>query len=594
MPWAEEKDLQELENRFEGTKVSRGKNLTSVNVPRDKLLDVLKVLKYEMGFKLFLDHSVIDLKELLEKEKDFSKASQEGIVAFPEDSVSRYQAFYILYNVEARKRVVVKTRTDGRLPSIEKLWFAGKWAEREAYDMFGIEYEGHENLVRAFLWETYPYYPLRKDFPLEGIPEQELPSLNEVYFGDRLEGTMNYERQHTICPTLEDLEITEKRRLKKKAQIVLNWGPLHPGTHGTMWFLFDLEGERIVQTDVILGQLHRGVEKLAENEMYNQFLVYTDRMDYLSALCSNQAWVVAVERILGIEDLVPPKAKLIRTMLSELQRINSHLLWLGTYALDLGALTIFLYAFKEREKIMDILEGITGARLTISFPRVGGVRMDLPEGALEVIGAFIKRFPKELGDWERILTRNRIWLRRNKGVGVLTKEDAYYYGVTGPVIRGSGVAYDIRKLEPYDAYGDVEFDVPVGETGDCYDRYLVRIEEMRQSVRIISQCLEKLKKLSRHEPFFAEVPKDMKLKLTLDGIGLKVPPGEIYSSGENPRGELGFYIFSTGGVKPYRVKIHPPSYYNLSAYPFLMKDRVIADAVTILASIDPVVGETDR
>ena len=594
MPWAKEKDFIDLKERFPGLEIKELENSTSLHIEKGKLIELLSVLKEEKGYRLFLDHSVVDLKEVLEKEKDWRSLTSSGLVAFPEDRSSRFQAFYILYNVEERKKVIVKTRTDGTLPSIEKLWFAGKWAEREAYDMFGIRYEGHDNLVRAFLWETYPYFPLRKDFPLEGIPEMDLPSLNEVFLGDPLEGTMNYERKHTLVPTLEDLEITEKKRLKKKAQIVLNWGPLHPGTHGTMWFLFDLEGERIVQCDVILGQLHRGVEKLAENEMYNQFLVYTDRMDYISALCSNQAWVVAVERMLGIEDLVPEKAKYIRTMMSELQRINSHLLWLGTYALDLGAITIFLYAFKEREKIMDIIEGITGARLTISYPRVGGVRMDLPEGALEVIKAFIRRFPKELSDWERILTRNRIWLRRNKEVGVLTPEEAYYFGATGPVIRGSGIPYDVRKFEPYDAYGEVEFDVPVGEIGDCYDRYLVRIEEMRQSVRIIEQCVKKLEKLPKDAPFFAEVPKERKVKLTLDGIGLKVPVGEIYSSGENPRGELGFYILSTGGTKPYRVKIRPPSFYNLSAYPHLMRNRVVADAVAILASIDPVVGETDR
>ncbi len=593
MPWAKAEDFVELKERFPELEIVESGNSTSLHIKKESLIELLKELK-NRGFKLFIDHSVVDLKDILEKEKDFRNAVKENLIAFPEDRLSRFQAFYILYNVDEKKRVMVKTRTDGTLPTVEKLWFAGKWAERECYDMFGIEYEGHENLVRAFMWDTYPYFPLRKDFPLEGFPEQDLPSLNEVLWGDRLEGTMNYERKHAIVPTLEDLEITEKKRLKKKAQIVLNWGPLHPGTHGTMWFLFDLEGERIVQTDVILGQLHRGVEKLAENEMYNQFLVYTDRMDYLSALCSNQAWVVAIERILGIEEDVPEKAKYIRTMMSELQRINSHLLWLGTYALDLGALTVFLYAFKEREKIMDILEGITGARLTISYPRVGGVRMDLPEGALEVIRAFIKRFPKELSDWERILTRNRIWLRRNKDVGVITPEDAYFYGVTGPVVRGSGIPYDMRKLEPYDAYAEVDFDIPVGDVGDCYDRYLVRIEEMRQSVRIVEQCLSKLEKIPRSAPFFAEVPKEKKLKLTIDGIGLKVPTGEIYSSGENPRGELGFYVFSMGGVKPYRVKVRPPSYYNLSIYPHLMKDRVIADAVTILASIDPVVGETDR
>jgi NADH-quinone oxidoreductase subunit C/D len=592
MPWAKVEDFEDLKGRFKRLEIHQLRTETSIHVDKESLIELLKALK-DKGYKLFLDHSVVDLKGVFEKEKDYKAVVKENLLAFPEDRLSRYQAFYILYNVDESKRVIVKTRTEGKLPSIEKLWFAGKWAEREAYDMFGIEYEGHENLARAFMWETYPYFPLRKDFPLEGIPEQELPSLNDVILGDKLEGTMNYDAKHTIVPTLEDLEITEKRRLKKKAQIVLNWGPLHPGTHGTMWFLFDLEGERIVQTDVILGQLHRGVEKLAENEQYNQFLVYTDRMDYLSALCSNQAWVVTIERLLGIHELVPEKAKYIRTMLSELQRINSHLLWLGTYALDLGALTIFLYAFKEREKIMDILEGITGARLTISYPRVGGVRMDLPEGALEVIKAFIDRFPKELGDWERILSRNRIWLRRNKGVGYISKEEAYFYGVTGPVIRGSGIAYDIRKVEPYDAYNEVEFDIPVGEVGDCYDRYLVRVEEMKQSIGIIRQCVEKLEKMSPSAPFIMESP-DKKIKITLDGLGLKVPAGDIYSSGENPRGELGFYVMSLGAFKPYRVKIRPPSYYNLSIYPRLMKDRVIADAVTILASIDPVVGETDR
>ena len=570
MAWAKESDLLKLKQAFKGLQVEEKSTITSLYIEKERLIDLLKALK-DLGYKLFIDHSVVD---------------------YPEKK-PRFLAFYILYNVDEKKRVVVKTWTDGTLPSTEKLWFAGKWAERECYDMFGIRYENHENLVRAFMWETYPYYPLRKDFPLEGFPTEYLPSLNEVVWGEDLSGTMNYDRMHTQVPTLEDLEITEKRRLEKKAQIVLNWGPLHPGTHGTMWFLFDLEGERIYQCDIILGQLHRGVEKLAENQMYNQFLVYTDRMDYLSALCSNQAWVVAIERLLGIEDIVPEKAKYIRTMMAELQRINSHLLWLGTYALDLGALTIFLYAFKEREKIMDIIEGITGARLTISYPRIGGVRMDLPEGALEVIRAFIRRFPQELKEWETILSRNRIWLRRNVGVGVISKEDVYYYGLTGPVARGSGVFYDLRVIEPYDAYPFVEFDVPLGENGDAYDRYLVRLEEMKQSVRIIEQCVNKLENM-KGAPFFAESPDPKKIKLSLDGIGLKVPPGEIYSSGENPRGELGFYVVSDGSTKPYRVKIRPGSMYNLCVYPHLMKDRVIADAVTILASIDPVVGEIDR
>jgi NADH:ubiquinone oxidoreductase 49 kD subunit 7 len=325
---ASERTLNEIKAKLPYVEVKKDKLLSVVYVQKELLINTLKAIKEDFGFKLFIDHSVVDTLE----------------------AQNRFEAFYILYNVDTKERIVVKTRTEHSLPSAEKLWFAAKWAERECYDMFGINYEGHEHLVRAFMWDTYSYHPLRKDFPLQGYETVELPSLNETVFGDTLSGTMNYRRTHTYVPTLKDLEYTEKNRIKKKAQVVLNWGPLHPGTHGTMWFLFDLEGERIVQTDVILGQLHRGVEKLAEHEPYQQFLVYTDRMDYISALCSNQAWTVAVERLLGIEDIVPLKAKYIRTMMSELQRINSHLLWLGTYALDLGALTIFLYAFKEREK----------------------------------------------------------------------------------------------------------------------------------------------------------------------------------------------------------------------------------------------------
>ena len=569
---ASENTLNDIKTKMPHIEFKKDKLISVIYVRKELLFHTLKALKEDFGFKLFLDHSVIDTME----------------------AENRFEAFYILYNVDKKERLVVKTTTNNTLISIEKLWFAAKWAERECYDMFGIVYEGHEHLVRAFMWDTYNYHPLRKDFPLEGYETVELPSLNETVFGDNLTNTMNYKRMHTYVPTLKDLEITEKNRIQKKAQVVLNWGPLHPGTHGTMWFLFDLEGERVVQTDVILGQLHRGVEKLAEHQPYQQFLVYTDRMDYLSGLCSNQAWSVAVERLLNIEDLVPLKAKYIRTMMSELQRINSHLLWLGTYALDLGALTIFLYAFKEREKLMDIIEGITGARLTISYTRIGGVRMDLPHDALEIIESFIKFFPKELDDWETILRRNRIWLKRNKEVGILSKEDIYFYGLTGAVARGSGVFYDLRKLEPYDAYDMVEFDVPLGEVGDCYDRYLVRMEEMRQSIRIIDQCVKKLKTMSANEPFMAESKDVKKLRLTLDGIGLKAPAGEVYSSGENPRGELGFYILSKGGVKPYRVKIRPGSFYNLCVYPHLMENRYIADAVTILASLDPVVGEIDR
>jgi NADH-quinone oxidoreductase subunit C/D len=579
--WINTQKADSLKSVFPNLKITHHKNATTLEIEKDSILNLLKYLKEnpEFSFKMFIDFTVVD---------------------YPLHN-PRFQGVYILYSPEFNERVIVKTWTDETLPSIVPLWKGAKWAEREAWDMFGVKFEGHENLVRMFLWETYPYYPLRKDFPKEGIKDTYLPSLNER---ENIP-SHDYDPYHTALPTLEDLEITEKKRIQKKNQIVLNWGPLHPGTHGTIWFLFDLEGETIKDCDIILGQLHRGIEKLAEDLTYTQIIPYTDRMDYISALCSNIAYVNAVEKLLGVEP--PEKAKWIRTMMAELQRINSHLLWLGTTALDLGALTMFLYTFREREKIMDIIEGIAGIRLNSSFLRIGGVRYDLPEGSLDVIKHFIKDFPSKIKDYEELLTKNRIWIKRNKDVGVVNKEDVYQYGLTGIMARSAGVPYDIRYIQPTDAYSEVDFEIPLGTVGDAYDRYLLRMEEMKQSLRIVQQCVEKLEKLKDDKHLATENPyvlptlqetyfsieamvKDFNLRI----YGEKAPEGEIYLSGENPRGELGFYIVSKGEGKPYRLRIRSGAFYNLQIFPQLIKGRTVADAVALLGSIDPVVGETDR
>mgnify|MGYP001061011676 CR=1 FL=1 len=562
-------------------KVGNYKDNVWVEVEKDNLIGLLKFLKEDpnFSFKMFIDFTIVD---------------------YPHHN-PRYQAVYILYSPEYNERIIVKTWTNDTLPTLINLWKGAKWAEREAYDMFGIRFDGHENLVRMFLWETYPYYPLRKDFPKEGIKDVYLPSLNE---GKNIP-SHDYSPYHTAIPTLEDLEITEKKRINKKNQIVLNWGPLHPGTHGTIWFLFDLEGETIRECDIILGQLHRGIEKLSEDLTYTQIIPYTDRMDYISALCSNIAYVNAVEKLLGVEP--PEKAKWIRCMLSELQRINSHLLWLGTTALDLGALTMFLYTFREREKLMDIIEGIAGIRLNSSFLRIGGVRYDLPEGAIDVIKHFIKDFPSRIKDYEEMLTKNRIWIKRNKDVGIVSKEDVYQYGLTGVMARSAGVPYDIRLVQPTDAYDRVDFEIPLGTVGDAYDRYLIRMEEMKQSLRIVQQCVEKLEKIKDDKHVATDNPyvlptldevyqsiESMVKDFTLRVYGEKAPIGEVYVSGENPRGELGFYIVSRGEGKPYRLRIRSGAFYNLQIFPELIKGRTVADAVALLGSIDPVVGETDR
>ncbi len=579
MSWIKLEKANKLKDKFDFVEVKDSNGYVSVEVPKEKLINFLEFLKSDpdFAFKMFIDWTIID----------------HGPKENP-----RFQGVLILYSPEHKERIIVKSwATDETLPTLTKLWPGAKWAEREAWDMFGITFEGHDNLVRMFMWEGYPYHPLRKDFPLKGYEEVELPSLNEVERGDQLEGMFNYSRMHTALPTLEDLEKTQKARLpQKKSQIVLNWGPLHPGTHGTIWFLFDLDGEYVKQCDIIIGQLHRGVEKIAENIGYQQFIPYTDRMDYIAAINENHAYVVAAEKMLGIHEKVPPKAKWIRTMMAELSRINSHLLWLGTYALDLGALTMFLYTFREREKIMDIFEGITGARFTINYFRIGGVFADLPAGALEAIEHFIEDFPQRLSDYETLLTRNRIWLKRNKDVCVLTEEDVYDYGLTGAVARASGVPYDIRMIDPYDMYSEVDFDIPVGDVGDSYDRYLVRIEEMKQSAKIVKQCIDKLKNdFTPDDPFFLEPEDPKKLKLSIDGRGLKLPAGEVYASTDNPRGELGFYIFNKkASIKPHRVRIRSGAFYNLQVFTKAIIGRPIADAITLLSTIDPVVGETDR
>lgn len=581
MNWINPQKVDNLKSTFPSLKILKSENSVSVEIEKEKLVDFLNYIKQdpEYSFKMFIDFTVVDYP--------FHKP--------------RFQGVYILYSPDFNERIIVKTWTDETLPSLTPLWKGAKWAEREAYDMFGIKFEGHENLVRMFLWETYPYYPLRKDFPKEGIKDTYLPSLNER---ENIP-SHDYDPYHTAIPTLEDLEITERKRINKKNQIVLNWGPLHPGTHGTIWFLFDLEGETIKECDIILGQLHRGIEKLAEDLTYTQIIPYTDRMDYISALCSNIAYVNAVEKLLKVEPT--EKAKWIRTMMAELQRINSHLLWLGTTALDLGALTMFLYTFREREKIMDIIEGIAGIRLNSSFLRIGGVRYDLPEGALDVIKHFINDFPSRIKDYEDLLTKNRIWIKRNKDVGIVTKEDVYQYGLTGIMARSAGVPYDIRYIQPTDAYPEVDFEIPLGTVGDAYDRYLLRMEEMKQSIKIIHQCVQKLEKMKDDKHLATENPyvlptlqetyysieamvKDFNLRI----YGEKAPEGEIYLSGENPRGELGFYIVSKGEGRPYRLRIRSGAFYNLQIFPQLIKGRTVADAVALLGSIDPVVGETDR
>ncbi len=361
-------------------------------------------------------------------------------------------------------------------------------------------------------------------------------------------------------------------------EMELSFGPQHPATHGVLRVQLKLDGEKILDARPIIGYLHRGTEKLFEQEPFNQCIPHTDRLDYIAAPTNNQGFVVTVEKLLGIT--IPPRAAYIRMILAELGRISSHLLWLATHAIDLGAITPFFYTFREREEILDLFEAYCGARLTLNAMRVGGLPYDLPDGWVERCAEMMEAFPAHIDEYETLLTENRIWKKRTVGIGVISAEEAIDWGLTGPPLRGSGVKWDIRKVFPYDRYDEVDFEVPIGKNGDTYDRYLVRMEEMRQSVRIIQQCMDRLP----DGPIMAKVPKV-----------LRAPEGMVYASVEAPKGELGYFIVTTPkGSQPYRCHVRPPSFVNLQSLPVLVDGLLVADLVAVIGTLDIVLGEIDR
>ena len=394
-------------------------------------------------------------------------------------------------------------------------------------------------------------------------------------------------------------------------RMVLNMGPSHPSTHGVLRVLLELDGETITKAMPDVGYLHRGDEKIAENMTYNQFIPYTDRLDYLAPLANNVAYALAVEKLLGIDKQLPPRCQFIRVICCELARVSAHLLGLGAFALDVGAVTVFLFTFTEREKIYNLIEWLTGARFTTTYTRIGGLSRDLPADWVDKCRKFLDEVVVNFDECEKLLTRNRIFVDRTRDVGVISKEDAIDYGLTGPNLRGSGVDYDLRKAHPYLVYDQLQFDIPRGSVGDCYDRYLVRMEEMRQSVRLLRQCLDKLPGGADNaagEPINVAdgkivLPPKQKVMTSMEELihqfilvtqGVDAPPGEIYFGAENPKGELGFYIHSKGGGTPHRLKIRAPSFCNLSILPRLLPGHMISDVVSILGSIDFVMGECDR
>jgi len=498
------------------------------------------------------------------------------------DREDRFEVVYHLASLEHLHRFRVKVPVaegDAVVPSAYGVYKAADWFEREAYDMFGIRFEGHPNLKRILTHDAFQGHPLRKDYD----PGQR-------WFLTDAE-TMVPE---WATATSEDDDQFETQ--------VLNLGPSHPATHGTLRTVVRLDGEVITRAECEIGYLHRCFEKMSETHGWQQVIPYTDRLNYCSSMMNGVGYALAAEHMLGVE--APPRAQVVRVILSELSRVMDHCVCLGANLVDLGALTNFWYFFQPREEIYGLLEACAGGRLTVSYARIGGLAHDVPADFVERVRFLLGYIPKFIDDVDKLVTRNRIFRDRTEGVGVISGEEALAWGWTGPCLRASGVPYDVRRAWPYMGYQDYDFEVPVATTGDTYARYLVRMEEMRQSLRIVEQALERLPDgpviTDNHHvalPPKSKVYSEMEsliwhFKLIYEGI--KIPAGDGYFFTEGANGELGYYLVSDGGGKPYRIKVRPPCFAVFQTYPHMLVGHMVADSIAIMGSLNIIAGELDR
>ncbi len=569
--------------------VSTSLDELSITLDRDSLIPILSFLKEEppLRFNLLSDLCAVDY--LTRK--------------------PRFEVVYLLRSLKDDSYMRIRVPVDessSSLPSITHIFPNADWYEREVFDMFGIKFDGHPNLRRILMPDGWKGHPLRKDYPLGG--EEVAFSFNKDEVEEPWKGWWEddeWEGHKEL--NAEDIKPETLRRMGfkpyEKGKYILNLGPQHPSSHGLLRFVLELEGEMITRLEPVIGYLHTGIEKTGENLTYQQALTLTDRMDYLNPLINNLAYCLTVEKMLGLK--IPKRVQYIRVLLCELQRIASHLVFLASMGFDLGAASVFLYCFREREAILDIFEMASGARMMTSYINIGGLRWDIPDGWLDKVRDFVSIFPEKIEEYEALLTDNPIFLKRTKGVGILSKEDAIAYGVTGPILRASGIKKDLRKDRPYSSYEEFEFEVPAGTDGDVFDRYMVRVEEMRQSLRIIDQALKRIKPKgvfrAKHTKI---VPPDKRLldksmeavihHFLIHSSGFPVPEGEAYVPVESARGELGFYMIGDGGNKPYRFRERAPSFANVQAMPRMSEGCYFADLISIIPSVDPVLGEIDR
>ena len=578
-PVAEDLKIKFGEDQF--TEQKTNDDFPTLWVSSDKIADVLSYLKNEVGkpYKMLYDLTAIDERARVKKD---NQPDNDFTVVYHLLSFER--------NDDIRLKVALKDDSSPSVPTITGIWQNADWYEREAFDMFGINFEGHPHLRRILMPLTWEGYPLRKEHPARAteMGPFQLPE-------DKQEAEQKALQFH---PEQWGL----KRRSENSEFMFLNLGPQHPGTHGVIRFVLQLDGEEIVDIVPDIGYHHRGAEKMAERQSWHTFIPYTDRIDYLGGVMNNLSYVLAVEKLADIK--IPDRANVIRIMMCELFRIASHLVWYGTFAQDVGMLSPVFYTFSDRERVFDIVSAVCGDRMHPNWFRIGGVAQDLPKGWDKIIKEFVEYFPSKLREYEKMVLKNRIFKARTIGIGVYTRDEAIEWGVTGPGLRATGYDWDFRKKRPYSGYDQFEFDIPTGQNGDCFDRSLVRVEEMRQSLRIIQQCLKNMPE----GPYKSDNPKatpplkertmhDIETLIThflSVSWGPVIPPGEAFHGIEATKGNNGYYIISDGNTSSYRTRIRTPSFPHIQMVPYISRGYTVADLLSILGSIDFVLADIDR